>query len=153
MTGVQTCALPICDFACRAVRTHAVRAAAVARLADCTVRRGCGAQQPRDAAQCQKAAASSISLYAKGMPAGCSLFLLHSEKENGSRVILAFVSQHIRSSQIAYCYTCGLLSAGAAQGKLPEGQKKPLFTLRTILHYSTEWNEKKTDEKSSVFLC
>ncbi|MEF2692756.1 MAG: hypothetical protein U0O02_08580, partial [Eubacteriales bacterium] len=75
-----------------------------------------------------------------------------SEKENGSRVILAFVSQPIRSSQIAYCYTCGLLSAGAAQGKLPEDQKNPLFTLRIILHYSTEWNEKKTDEKSSVFL-
>ena len=88
----------------------------------------------------------------KGMSVGRSLFLLHSEKENGSRVILAFVSQPIRGSQIAYCYTCGLLFAGAAQGKLPEGQKKPLFTLRIILHYSTEWNEKKTDEKSSVFL-
>ena len=142
-----------------------VFAPAVARGADCTVRRGCGAQQPRDAAQCQKAAASSISLYAKGMSVGRSLFLLRSEcgmgavrtvgwpqridtkvsyplgtpvsyyflfrripetgdrseKENGSRVILAFVSQPIRSSQIAYCYTCGLLSAGAAQGKLPEG--------------------------------
>ena len=85
------------------------------------------------------------------MSVGRSLFL-RSEKENGSRVILPFVSQPIRSSQIAYCYTCGLLSAGAAQGKLPEGQKKLLFTLRIILHYSTEWNEKKTDEKSSVFL-
>ena len=85
------------------------------------------------------------------MSVGRSLFL-RSEKENGSRVILTFVSQPIRSSQIAYCYTYGLLSAGAAQGKLPEGQKKLLFTLRIILHYSTEWNEKKTDEKSSVFL-
>ena len=36
------------------------------------------------------------------------------EKENGSRVTLAFVSQNIRSSQIAYCYTGGLLYAGAA---------------------------------------
>ena len=36
-------------------------------------------EQPRDAAQCQKAAASSISLYAKGIPAGRSLFLLRSE--------------------------------------------------------------------------
>ena len=30
---------------------------------------------------------------------------------NGSRVTLAFVSQHIRSSQIVYCYTYGLLHA------------------------------------------
>ena len=31
---------------------------------------------------------------------------------NGSRVTLAFVSQHIRSSQIHYCYTYRLLHAG-----------------------------------------
>ena len=31
---------------------------------------------------------------------------------NGSRVISAFVSQHIRSSQIDYCYTYGQLYAG-----------------------------------------
>ena len=30
---------------------------------------------------------------------------------NGSRVTLAFVSQNIRSSQIAYCYTGGLINA------------------------------------------
>ena len=36
------------------------------------------------------------------------------EKGNGSRVTLAFVSQNIRSSQTAYCYTGGLLCAGAA---------------------------------------
>ena len=35
------------------------------------------------------------------------------EKGNGSRVTLAFVSQNIRSSQTAYCYTYGLLYAGA----------------------------------------
>ena len=35
------------------------------------------------------------------------------EKEYGSRVTLAFVSQNIRSSQTAYCYTYGLLYAGA----------------------------------------
>ena len=46
------------------------------------------------------------------------------EKEYGSRVTSAFVSQHIRSSQTAYCYTYGLLSAGAAQGELPEGPEK-----------------------------
>ena len=34
------------------------------------------------------------------------------EKEYGSRVTSAFVSQHIRSSQIDYCYTYGLLYAG-----------------------------------------
>ena len=34
------------------------------------------------------------------------------EKGNGSRVTLAFVSQNIRSSQTAYCYTYGLLNAG-----------------------------------------
>lgn len=39
---------------------------------------------------------------------------------------------------------------GGPKGKLPEVQKKPLFTLRIILHYSTEWNEKKTDEKGVV---
>ena len=42
------------------------------------------------------------------------LFFCNFEKENGSRVTLAFVSQHIRSSQIVYCYTYGLLYAGAA---------------------------------------
>ena len=31
----------------------------------------------------------------------------------GSRVTLAFVSQNVRSSQIAYCYTYGLVCAGA----------------------------------------
>ena len=36
------------------------------------------------------------------------------EKGNGSRVTVAFVSQNIRSSQTAYCYTCGLINAGAA---------------------------------------
>ena len=41
-----------------------------------------------------------------------------------SRVTLACLSQPIRSSQTAYCYTCGLLYAGAAQGELPEGQEK-----------------------------
>ena len=36
------------------------------------------------------------------------------ETEYGSRVTAAFVSQHIRSSQTAYCYTYGQLYAGAA---------------------------------------
>ena len=36
------------------------------------------------------------------------------KQRNDSRVTLAFVSQHIRSSQIVYCYTYGLLYAGAA---------------------------------------
>ena len=36
------------------------------------------------------------------------------EKEYGSRITSAFVSQHIRSSQTAYCYTYGQLYAGAA---------------------------------------
>ena len=35
-----------------------------------------------------------------------------SKMGNGSRVTLAFVSQHIRSSQIHYCYTYRLLHAG-----------------------------------------
>ena len=43
---------------------------------------------------------------------------------NGSRVTLAFVSQNIRSSQTAYCYTGGLVYAGATQGELPEGQER-----------------------------
>ena len=47
------------------------------------------------------------------------------EKENGSRVTLACLSPPIRSSQIIYCYTYRLLSAGATQGELPEGQEKP----------------------------
>ena len=34
-----------------------------------------------------------------------------SKNRNGSRVTLAFVSQNIRSSQIAYCYTGGLINA------------------------------------------
>ncbi len=34
-----------------------------------------------------------------------------SEKGNDSRVTLAFVSQNIRSSQTAYCYTGGLINA------------------------------------------
>ena len=33
------------------------------------------------------------------------------EKGNGSRVTLVFVSQNIRSSQTAYCYTGGLINA------------------------------------------
>ena len=36
------------------------------------------------------------------------------KQRNDSRVTLAFVSQPIRSSQIVYCYTYGLLYAGAA---------------------------------------
>ena len=43
---------------------------------------------------------------------------------NGSRVTIACFSQIIRSSQIAYCYTCGLFFTGATQGELPEGQEK-----------------------------
>ena len=35
------------------------------------------------------------------------------KKEYGSRVTSAFVSQHIRSSQTAYCYTGRKVSAGA----------------------------------------
>ena len=35
------------------------------------------------------------------------------EKENGSRVTLAWLSKTIRSSQINYCYTCRLFYAGA----------------------------------------
>ena len=52
------------------------------------------------------------------------LFSATSKKENGSRVTLAFVSQNIRSSQTAYCYTYGLLSAGATEDELPEGPEK-----------------------------
>ena len=37
-----------------------------------------------------------------------------SEKENGSRVTAACLSPPFRSSQTAYCYTYGLLCAGAA---------------------------------------
>ena len=47
-----------------------------------------------------------------------------SEKRNGSRVTAAFVSQNVRSSQIAYCYTDRLLSASATQGELSEGQER-----------------------------
>ena len=61
-----------------------------------------------------------------------SLFLIRrrsesgdrSEMENGSRVTPAFVSQPVRSSQIAYCYTRGFINAGATQGELPEGQER-----------------------------
>ena len=41
------------------------------------------------------------------------LYVTASKWGNGSRVTLAFVSQNIRSSQTAYCYTYGLLCAGA----------------------------------------
>ena len=105
-------------------RTHAARAAAVAASGRLLLFGAVAArQQPRDAAQCSKSCCIEHKLICKreclrGVP-----FFLRSERENGSRVILAFVSQPIRSTQIAYCYTCGLLSAGAAQGKLPEGQK------------------------------
>ena len=34
------------------------------------------------------------------------------EKGNGSRVTTACLSPPFRSSQIAYCYTCGLINAG-----------------------------------------
>ena len=40
------------------------------------------------------------------------------EKGNGSRVTAAFVSQHIRSSQIDYCYTYGQLYAGTAYANI-----------------------------------
>ena len=39
------------------------------------------------------------------------LFFCNFEKENGSRVTLAFVSQPFRSSQIPYCYTGGFIYA------------------------------------------
>ena len=39
------------------------------------------------------------------------------------------ISRHIRSSQITYCYTCGLLSAGATQGELPKGQERVLWRM------------------------
>ena len=42
------------------------------------------------------------------------LFFCNFEKENGSRVTLAWLSKTIRSSQITYCYTCRLLYAGSA---------------------------------------
>ena len=53
------------------------------------------------------------------------------EKENGRGFFLpqgrTNVSAHVSTStqcQILYCYTCGLLYAGATQGELPEGQEK-----------------------------
>ena len=52
------------------------------------------------------------------------LYVTALKRGNGSRVTTAFLSQNMRSSQIAYCYTDRRVSAGATQGELPEGQEK-----------------------------
>ena len=57
---------------------------------------------------------------------------------NGSRVTIACLSQIIRSSQIAYCYTCGLCFTGATQGELPEGQEKVPWGI-TVSRNSLAW--------------
>ena len=57
---------------------------------------------------------------------------------NGSRVTIACLSQTIRSSQIAYCYTCGLFFTGATQGELPEGQEKVPWGI-TVSRNSLAW--------------
>ena len=57
---------------------------------------------------------------------------------NGSRVTIACLSQIIRSSQIAYCYTCGLFFTGATQGELPEGQEKVPWGI-TVSRNSLAW--------------
>ena len=54
---------------------------------------------------------------------------------NGSRVTTACLSPPFRSSQIAYCYTDGLLCAGATQGELPEGQERVPWGM-TVPHNS-----------------
>ena len=46
------------------------------------------------------------------------------EKGNGSRVTAACLSPPFRSSQTAYCYTCGLISAGAAIDRHSPSQTK-----------------------------
>ena len=61
------------------------------------------------------------------------------EKENGSRVTIACLSQIIRSSQIAYCYTCGLFFTGATQGELPEGQEKVPWGIPVSRNSLTWW--------------
>ena len=48
---------------------------------------------------------------------------------NGSRVTVASLSPPFRSSQITYRYTGGFISAGAAQGELPEGQERVLWSM------------------------
>ena len=57
---------------------------------------------------------------------------------NGSRVTIACLSQTIRSSQIVYCYTCGLFFTGATQGELPEGQEKVPWGI-TVSRNSLAW--------------
>ena len=61
-----------------------------------------------------------------------------SKMGNGSRVTIACLSQIIRSSQIAYCYTCGLFFTGATQGELPEGQEKVPWGM-TVSRNSLAW--------------
>ena len=93
------------------VRTHAARAAAVARLADCCSARFCGAQQPRDAAQCTLHRAKFI------IGNACGVFLFFCARmRNGSR---------------------------------PDGRVVQKDRYQGFL---SSWNEKKRDEKSSVFL-
>ena len=60
------------------------------------------------------------------------------EKGNDSRVTSACLSPPFRSSQIAYCYTCGLFLTGATQGELPEGQEKVPWGI-TVSRNSLAW--------------
>ena len=61
-----------------------------------------------------------------------------SKMGNGSRVTVAWLSPPFRSSQIAYCYTGGSISAGATQGELPEGQEKVPWGI-TVSRNSFVW--------------
>ena len=60
------------------------------------------------------------------------------EKENGRGFFLSYRISNYSQCQIPCCYTGGFISAGAAQGELPEGQEKVPWGM-TVTRNSLVW--------------